>query len=297
MKPEIVLRDPFGGTNDQVKMNPPVGSPDLLEPAGPVDPEVSFVTVQSINGRPVALLANYSLHYVGGMGQGVISADYYGAFAERLTQLMQAEHQDPPFVAILSNGTSGNINNIDFHAAQARSKPFERIKVVADAVASAVSRAARNVSYTQWVPLKAKQTEIELGVRLPSADELGRAKAIIAAAKGAEMISVEEIYARETVLLADYPARMPLILQAFRIGDLAIFAVPCEVFVETGLQIKNESPFKPAFTISLANGYNGYLPTPEHHKLGGYETWRARSAYLEPNAAPQIVNALLGLVK
>ncbi len=27
------------------------------------------------------------------------------------------------------------------------------------------------------------------------------------------------------------------------------------------------------FTIELANGSYGYLPTPEQHELGGYETW------------------------
>jgi neutral ceramidase len=110
------------------------------------------------------------------------------------------------------------------------------------------------------------------------------------------METLPEIYARETVLLHDYPAEVPLILQAFRIGQLAIAAIPCEVFVEIGLEIKERSPFKPSFTISLANGYNGYLPTVEHHSLGGYETWRARSSYLEENAAPKIVETILKLL-
>ena len=49
------------------------------------------------------------------------------------------------------------------------------------------------------------------------------------------------------------------------------------------------------FTIELANGCNGYLPTPEQHKLGGYETWRARSSYLETEAAPKIFDTLMAL--
>jgi hypothetical protein len=48
--------------------------------------------------------------------------------------------------------------------------------------------------------------------------------------------------------------------------------------------------------VSLANGYNGYLPTPEHHKLGGYETWRARSSYLEVDASTKITNILFDLL-
>ena len=45
------------------------------------------------------------------------------------------------------------------------------------------------------------------------------------------------------------------------------------MFCEIGLELKRRSPFKPSFTIEIANGYYGYLPTPEQHKLGGYETW------------------------
>jgi hypothetical protein len=77
-------------------------------------------------------------------------------------------------------------------------------------------------------------------------------------------------------------------MQALRIGELAIVALPCEVFAETGLAIKQRSPLKSTFTIELANGYHGYLPTPEQHALGGYETWPARSSHLEIQAEPKI---------
>jgi hypothetical protein len=60
---------------------------------------------------------------------------------------------------------------------------------------------------------------------------------------------------------------------------------------------QKRSPLKPTFTIELANGYNGYLPTPRHHKLGGYETWRARSSYLEVDAAPKVTETVLSLLR
>ncbi len=88
-----------------------------------------------------------------------------------------------------------------------------------------------------------------------------------------------------------------LLLQAIEIGDLTIVAAPCEVFVEIGLELKRKSPIQPTFTVSLANGYNGYLPTPEQHELGGYETWRARSSYLETGASRKIVAAVLELLR
>ena len=80
------------------------------------------------------------------------------------------------------------------------------------------------------------------------------------------------------------------------IGGLGIAAIPNEVYGSTGLQIKAESPLKPTFNASLANGYAGYLPPPDQHKLGGYTTWRARSSCLEEEAEPKIVAKLLELL-
>jgi neutral ceramidase len=295
MKPGTIPPNPFRGTNDLVRMNPPVESPNLLEPAGPTDPEVSIVSVQSPEGRPIALLANYSLHYVTTGRDNDISADYYGAFADRIQQLLGADRLDPPFVAMLSNGTSGNINNINFRQKRAPMPPYEQIRIVAGAVAAEAHRVCQTLRYQNWVPLGVQQTEIKLGVRLPSPEEVTRAKTVLAKATGAELKSAEQVYARETVLMKDYPKQVPALIQAMRIGDLGIAAIPCEVFAETGLAIKQNSPFKQTFTIELANGYNGYLPTPEQHKLGGYETWRARSSYLETDAAPKIFDALMAL--
>src|SRR6185295_13785145 len=85
---------------------------DLIEPAGPTDPDIAFLSVVSLKGQPIALLANYSLHYVGGVPE--LSADYFAMFAERIRTLSRADEVDPPFVGILSNGTSGNINNVNF---------------------------------------------------------------------------------------------------------------------------------------------------------------------------------------
>ena len=294
MKPGTLLPNPFGGM-DQVKMNPGVGNPDLLEPAGPTDPQVSILSVVSPGGQPVALLANYSLHYVGGTGPNHLSADYYGIFADRVQQLLGGDRTSPPFVAMMSNGTSGNINNINFRGPVEQWQPYEKMRIVADKVAAEAARVQRSIRHQEWVPLSAATTELQLGVRKPDAAELTRAKGILANAKR-PLTTMDEIYAGETVQIAEYPASKPVLLQALRIGDLAITAIPCEVFVEIGLELKQKSPLQPLFTVSLANGYNGYLPTPEHHALGGYETWRAKSSYLEVDASRKITAALLELL-
>jgi hypothetical protein len=170
------------------------------------------------------------------------------------------------------------------------------MRLVANTIAAEAYKVLQNIQYKDWVSLGAAQKEISLGVRRPAKEEVRRAKEIMSRAKGPAMATREEIYARETVLMNAYPKQVSVILQAFRLGDLAITAIPCEVFVETGLELKKRSPFTQTFSISLANGYNGYLPTPAQHEVGGYETWRARSSYLEVEAAPKITGTLSELL-
>jgi neutral ceramidase len=295
MKPGSIAADPFGKLTDTVKMNPGYQNPGLVEPAGPIDPDITVLSVQGADGRPRALLANYSLHYVGGVSP--LSADYFGAFAERIGALLKMEKTEPPFVGIMSNATSGDINNVNFTgAAPGKRAEFEQCRVVAESVAQAVLPAYQKIEHRAGITLAMAEKEIELGVRKPTAEEVAKARDIIKNAKDGLLKSLPEIYARETVLLADFPATVRLKLQAIRIGELGIVAIPCETFVEIGLEIKKKSPLKPTCIIELANGYNGYLPTPEQHKLGGYETWRARSSYLEVDASPKITATVLELL-
>lgn len=293
-KAGVENKDPFGRTGAAVRMNPGFSKEVNDRPSGPIDPQISLLSVQNLDGVPIALLANYSLHYVGGVAAQDLSADYFGEFANIIGQKIAAPTS---FVGIMSNGTSGNINNINYGADSYISKPpYEQMRIVAASVADAAYAAYQQIEYHDWVPLAAVQTELELGVRLPSADDLAQAQATLTAAGPGPYSTLEQIYARETVLLADYPPHVRSIIQALRIGDVGIVGIPCETFVETGLAIKAASPFKQTFCISLANGYNGYLPTPEHHAWGGYETWRARSSYLAVDAEPAVRSAALELL-
>ena len=86
-------------------------------------------------------------------------------------------------------------------------------------------------------------------------------------------------------------------LQAIRIGELGLTAIPNEVFAITGLKIKAQSPFDTTMNIELANGSEGYIPPPEQHALGGYTTWPARTAGLEVQAEPKIVATVLELLE
>lgn len=291
-----LLTNPFGDI-DRVRMNPPRAHKALDRPAGPTDPEISFISIQSLDQRPIALLANYSLHYVGGVRSGEISADYFGYFARIITGKLNAENQYPPFVGILSNGTSGDVNNINFTEKNGRRyKQYEKMQEVAEKVASRVQEAHQKITFHDWVPLGAATASLPLKLRKPTPEMLEHFAKVTAAPKDKSQTrqSREEIYAERIAGLKDAPDEIQIPIQAIRIGDLGIAAIPFETFTETGLELKDRSPFAETFTIELANGSFGYLPTPEQHRWGGYETWLG-SNYVEKDASTKIVTTLLDL--
>ena len=135
-----------------------------------------------------------------------------------------------------------------------------------------------------------------LDVRMPGDEELAAAKEAVAKLGDKLPSTIPEVYAREAVILSELPSTRPVKLQAIRIGELGIATFPNEVYGVTGLQIKEKSPLKPTFNISLANGYAGYLPPPDQFPLGGYTTWRARSSCLEVQAEPKIKAEMFSLL-
>ncbi|WP_081891489.1 neutral/alkaline non-lysosomal ceramidase N-terminal domain-containing protein [Verrucomicrobium sp. BvORR106] len=265
--------NPFG-EYDKVKMNP--NRADIVKPAGPTDPEVSVLDIRTRKGaRPLAFLANYALHYVGDLPEGVVSADYFGEYARVMPSRVGGRKPPEDFVAVLSNGTSGDINNIDFNGTRAPRQPYEQIRLVAAKVADASWRAVRNAKRQDDLPIAILQREIELERRRPTPEALEKAKATAKLtdeeAKNLPRLAVN--YAHRTIGAAEGPEKVSVLLQAIRIGDQAIVTMPFEVLVEIGLEIKKKSPFPRTFMIELANGANGYLPPPHQHELGGYETW------------------------
>lgn len=86
-------------------------------------------------------------------------------------------------------------------------------------------------------------------------------------------------------------------LQAMRIGDVAIAAVPAEYFTQLGLDIKNRSPFRHTLVAELANDWIGYLPNLEGHKLGGYQVWTGYHSYAEPGTGERIADEIVGMLR
>jgi neutral ceramidase len=290
MKPGTARTNPFtGNENDRAQMNPGHQNPNAIARTGPADPEVAVVSIQTREGRPLALVSNYSTHYA---GSTAVSADYFGVFCTEIEKRIGAENFDPPFVAMLSNGTSGDANCHDFIRPR---REFDRFTVGRD-VAEAAFQAYQTIQYYDWVPLVMDQAPMTLGVRKPTAEEVQEARPVVESLPDGKPRTWPEIYARETLILDQWPDTREITLQAIRIGQLGITALPNEVYGSTGLWLKAESPLKPIFNVSVANGYAGYLPPPGQHKLGGYTTWRARSSFLEEEAEPKIVARLLEML-
>jgi len=280
MKPGSLGPNPFGERTDKAAM---YGGPGKngIRTTGPIDPELFVVSVQRPDGSQLAVLGNYSVHY--GAGGGGVSADYFGHFSrESVTTLT---HNDKPMVAIMSNGTSGNI--------APTGNPPKAGKAIADTAANLIAK----IKHRDSAAIIVRETEIPIKVRRPDKDRLLWARAVLAGTWKKPAHKWKTKYAKSALWLNEYPEKLPVRLQSIRIGDLAIMAMPNEVYSETGLAIKQSSPFENTFTISLANGYNGYLPTPEQHALGGYTTWPAVSSCLETNAEPILRKGALNLLK
>jgi putative membrane-bound dehydrogenase-like protein len=270
--------DPFGQPTGRANMHPGYLSKDVVGPSGPVDPQLSVIALQTLNGKPLGVLANYSQHY---FGTGPISADYFGLFCKHLAAKMNAPDG---FVCAMSQGTSGDQMWMDYGA----EKKTITIDHYASEVADSAMKALQTVKYVDHAPLGMIEKTLELNYRVPDEKRLAWAKPIAAKIENDVPKSKEEVYAREALILHERQ-KTSVKLQAIRIGDLSIATLPNEVYAITGLKLREWSPYKTHFNIELANGAEGYIPPLHQHKLGGYTTWPARTAGLDESAEGMMV--------
>ncbi|QDT76730.1 Neutral/alkaline non-lysosomal ceramidase [Gimesia maris] len=289
-----VSLNPFGVAGEQIK-SVSGRSKSIIQPAAPIDPQCSLLSVQHRDGSPLAVLGNMSIHYSGGYQKGQISADYFGAYARHLAKILTTEKSHPPFVGMLSNGTSGNVGAV-MKQDKKKYAAFEWIEESGQQFAEQSLKVINQLNYKSDLAIDMLEQELELGIRRPDAERLKWAREILEHPQQKTVHRWSKIYATEAVELSKYPPNEKIKIQAIRIGGLGIAGMPCEVFTETGLAIKDQSPFKATFSMELANGSSGYLPTPQQHALGGYETWPARSSYLEIDAETKIRQTALKLL-
>ena len=293
IRPDRVRNDPFGNPTVRATMHAGNNWDDVTGESGPEDPDFSLISFQSLKGRSIAVLSNFSMHYFSGV-KG-LNADYFGIFNDRLEMaltLPQNETLHPPFVSALGHGCSGDIWRRDY-----TKRPFKNPKIedYTDALVKKVLAACKKIKYDRTATLAMAQTDLPLKFRVPDAQMLEWARGIVAKTEGLPKTQ-PEIYAREQIFLHERPAAT-LCLQAIRIGDIGLTGIPNEVYALTGLKQKAVSPLSTTITFDLANGAEGYIPPPEQHTLGGYNTWAARTAGLESSAEPRIAEACIQLLE
>lgn len=307
LKPGTMEPNPLGGL-DQVRTNAP--RQNLVKPAGPTDPELCVVDVRTRRGRPLGLIANWALHYVGGIPEvtekdgkkvGMASADYFGEFARIMPYRIGGSKPPENFVAFMTNGAAGDINNIDFEGTRPPRAPFEQVQLVAGKAADAAWRAVNKIKTYDENPVVAmRQRLVTLNYRVPTQEEVDQAMRLLKLPrKEREAVNSRSTSVTNVTVLyggKENPGTEEVIVQAVRIGDQAIVSMPFEVLVEIGLEIKQKSPFPHTFLIELANGGYGYLPPPNQHELGGYETWLGTSRF-EKEASVKLTKALLEMLQ
>jgi hypothetical protein len=252
--------------------------------------------LQAKDGRPIAVLANFSMHYFG--GQKALSADYFGLFYEGLKSRIAPSEDDrhPPFVALMSHGCSGDIWRRDYTEPAASRKKDVTVESYAAGLLDIAMAAYDTINYSEETDLAMAEARLHLKYRAPNKQLLEWAQRIVEEMGDRPPKTTPEVYAREQILLHQRQST-EIVVQALRIGDIGIATTPNETYALTGLKLKLQSPLPKTMVIELANGGDGYIPPPEQLLLGGYNTWPARSAGLEVQAEPKITAAALGLLE
>lgn len=193
-------------------------------------------------------------------------------------------------VAMMTNGTSGDVNIWDFLQPERYPKElFAKSKMIGEDLGRRLIGSMDTIYWESLPVLKSAFSEVTLEVEKPGETQLEEAKRIVATTNYETITpdtpdDIKRLYAREQLLVERFPDTISCPVQAFRIGNILIGALAGEFFAETGLRLKNNFDGKPYFTISMANGNIGYVPPKDQLPLGGYETWRCRYRCADENS-------------
>jgi ubiquinone/menaquinone biosynthesis C-methylase UbiE len=271
-----------------VRFNPGKMNPEIVKPAGPTDPDVGLVLFRSADGSALAGLTVFALHLdtVGGTEYG---GDYPFYLAESLRASLGER-----FVSVFGTGTCGDINHVDVSHREPQKGQGE---------AERIGRALAETIVQQVPKLKASQPRlavrhamVEVPLQQPSDEELAWAEENVAKVGQRALPFLEEVKLCTTLDLKRRGSKtIALPVQTVRLADdVAIVALPGEVFVDLGLAIKRASPFATTLVIELANDCPAYVPTRKAFAEGSYETVNSRVA---PGGGEALVDAAIAQLK
>jgi hypothetical protein len=275
-----------------VGWNPGKLNPNILKPAGPIDPEVPVVYFESLGRKPLLTYVNYAVH-LDNVGGVQLSADMPATVARML-----AEVKGPDMVTLYTTGTCGDVNHLNVNWAVPQ-KGFENAARMGIILAGEVLQTWPHLKPLEAGPLRCKRETVQLPLPRIEPGEVEKAREILnrrgnPKAKPPSFLEtvgafkVLDVAAREG---KPYEVEVQVIALG---GDLAWVSLPGEIFVELGLAIKQDSPFKHTIITELANGSVGYVPARRAYAQGNYEVVSARCA---EGSGELLVDAALRLLK
>jgi hypothetical protein len=272
-----------------VSWNPRKLHPDILKPAGPIDPDVGVLSFETPAGKPIATYVNFAMHpdTVGGDG---ISADYPGVLSRLLADCKGAE-----MVTVFANGCCGNLNHRDVHWADPQKGPHEARRI-GTVLAGAVCKTYPLLRPVKGGGLKVRSQTVQLPLAPITREDVARAKEVVQRVRDPKTPFLEKVKAYQVLDVAARRGRpLEVEVQVIALGDrVAWVSLPGEIFVELGLAIKKASPFPYTLIAELANGSIGYIPDRPAYAQGNYEVVSARCA---AGSGEVLVEAAVGLLK
>lgn len=273
-----------------VGWNPGKLNPNILRPAGPIDPDVAVAYFETPEARPLATYVNFAMHLdtVGGMQ---FSADYPFTLAGLLGKL-----RGPEMLTVFTIGAAGNINHIDV-TTRAPQKGHEEAARIGAVLAGEALKTYTRLKPVNATALKARSELVRLSLPEIQPGELEKARQV--APKYGKPNAAPFMDFVQSFKVLDVTARegkpLEAEVQVIALGDqLAWVALPGEIFVELGMAVKQASPFPYTVVVELANGSVGYVPNRKAYPEGAYEVVSARCA---AGSGEMLVDAALRMLK
>ncbi len=270
--------------------NPGKLNPNIVRPAGQVDPEIPIVYFTTPNNSPVATFVNYAMH-ADTTGGTQYSADFPGALGRALDVV-----KGPQMLTLFAIGAAGNINHLDFRTSDRQQGPQESARIAAILAADVLK------TYPQLTnvdgPLRARHEVIQLPIQQVTPEEVEKSRALVdravnAGPKGIPFL--ELVGAVKNLLLTDYHGQpIEAEVDVVSLGrDVAWVGLPGELFVELGMDIKNASPFRYTIVDELTNDSIHYVPDLKAFAEGNYEPV---NSFCAPGGGEKLVAAATHLL-
>jgi hypothetical protein len=263
--------------------NPGKGNPNMLERAGPVDPELGIIAFRTGGGRWLGAIGGFACHCTV-VGGDKFCGDYPAYWQKALHELL-----GPEFMLVFLNGACGDINQLDFTNPSVRESGVAWAERMGEALAKETARCMESGRFTSDASVVTAHGGARVGYRRPTAEALEEARRLVGS--DARWDSRKWL-ARDVILLAEQigdAAEVECPVNVTLLGGAAIAAAPWQPFCEFGIEIKKASRFRPTLVAAFANGMLGYVPTPQAFAGGGYEPTLCRGSKLQPDAGNKIV--------